>query len=163
MFVFLRLLSYNDSVPQDQIIQTAEERKRIMSTDLAALTEDPELGAREFTVRRSRVVRTEQGTSLIPEDTVIKGIIQPAAQPPAAVSPNETSAEKTITVYTAFQLSTGTNNGSTVIAADELLVPDDGIYRVTAVKDWGYYGIFRAEARRLASIIRQQGGDTHPD
>lgn len=126
-----------------------------MYTDIAALTSDPELGARRFTVRRSRVVRGEQGNTLIPETAEATGIIQPAKQPDTAVLQDETRAEKVITVYTTYPLSTGTNDGSTITAADELIVPGDGVYRVTAVEDRGHYGFFTAEARRPAQITRQ--------
>ena len=123
-----------------------------MDINLAALTKLPELGARSFTVRRCRVVRSVSGTSLVPETNNVTGIIQPLSQPALSASPDETRAEKAIAVYTAFPLSAGTNDGLTVIAADEVIVPGDGAYRVVSVSDWGHFGFFRAEARRSATL-----------
>ncbi len=113
---------------------------------VAELLNDTELGGTMFQVIR-RIYHQDEG-ELEPVSvtrTQAIGCIHPAGMESLNLSPEEDRKETAITIYTAFPLCTGENQGITWQAADEVLW-NGGLYRVTQVKDWGLQGFVKGTA-----------------
>ena len=111
-----------------------------MLTDLATLLDDPDLGSVPFTVFRAA---TSPGGVSCSHRT--NGILQPCGLSPADHQPGEDQSDTSLTVFTRFPLSIGSDDGTTVTPADQILY-ENRVWRVTAVRDWSSEGFYTATA-----------------
>ena len=111
-----------------------------MPTELATLLDDPDLGSVLFTVRRASL---HPGAA--PITRTVTGILQPGSLSPVDPQPGEDQSDTSLTVFTRFPLSAGTDDGTTVTPADEILY-QNRVWRVTAVRDWFSDGFNTATA-----------------
>lgn len=114
-----------------------------MLTDLATLLDDPDLGSVPFTV-----LRAGTAPDTTPVSHLATGILQPGGLSSLDPQPGEDQSETSLTVFTRFPLSVGSDNGTLVIPADRIQY-DNHLWRVTAVRDWSSEGFYTATATLL--------------
>lgn len=111
-----------------------------MLTDLATLLDDRDLGSVPFTVFRPG---TTPGAS--PVFHLATGILQPGGLSSVDPQPGEDQSDTSLTIFTRFPLSVGSDDGTLVIPADRIQY-ENRLWRVTAVRDWSSEGFYTAAA-----------------
>ena len=114
-----------------------------MAPALNSLLDDPDLGSVSFSVIRSTA--TLSGGEVHHSSVTLPavGIVQPGGLSRSVSQPGEDKGDTSLTVYTRFPLTAGSDDGTTVTLADEILYQFRN-WRVTAVRDWSAEGFYVA-------------------
>lgn len=122
-----------------------------MPTDISTLVDDPDLGAVSFSVIRSTA--TLSGGEVHHSSVTLSavGIIQPGGLSSVDPQAGEDRSDTTITIYTRFSLTAGSDTGTLVTLADEILW-QNRLWRVTAVRDWSVHGFCVATAELIKDV-----------
>ena len=112
--------------------------------------QDPDMGFTAFSIYRT-YFRRQRG-SLVPSNEIIAadGAVHPGIPEEISLLPEEMQRNEFITVYTAYELSTGENNsyGQTYRAAD--VIGYDGKYwRLIKSRDYSSGGYYQGVAMRI--------------
>ena len=115
--------------------------------DISSAVLDPELGCTAFTVERITYTRSRSGTTYRSVTEQALGCIHPGTPEMIQLLPEEEKNEQFIAIYTAYPLSTGTeeSSGASVIGADRVHWGGQ-TWRVVRVRDWQMFGYYQAYA-----------------
>lgn len=119
----------------------------VTAMDVGELMIDPELGARGFTLRRSKPPKFANEGVLQPAygETPMTGIVQPATAREIQLLPEGERLDAVISVWSADELRCGDGK----LQQPDVLVIDGELFRVVKCEPWQQGGYWRAFAERF--------------